>query len=120
MKMQPLAAMKRVLQKRRSSNPEALDSDLSQVPQRSALEASIVKGTDQDDQTSLKNNKEATKGQRCKGTVQQQESEETKRENTEEEEEDTLGDQLEDNQQELVLKKISETDTFNELEQQRV
>lgn len=124
-KKKPLAAMRIVLQKRR----EAPAPDLSEVPGRSALEkrqaragpkrswASVVKGTDQDNRTSLENIKEATKGESCEGKVHQQERQEMKRENTEEEEEeeDTRGDQLEDNQPELVRKKkISEMEASNE------
>lgn len=117
---EPLAAMRIVLQKRRGNNP----ADLGQVPVDSALEkrqanaprrswASIVKGTDRDHQTSLKNNKEATKEERREGKVRQQEREETKRENAEEDE-DTGGDRLEDNRQLLVLKKkISEMEASN-------
>lgn len=85
-KKKPLAAMRIVLQKRRGNNPEAPlpAGDLSEVPDRSALDkrqakgpnktagpkrfwAKIVKGTDQDSRTSLKNNKEAIKGERCEG-----------------------------------------------------
>lgn len=78
--------------------------------------ASIIKGTDQDNLTSVKNNEEASKGESCR--VQKQERDTmaapTKMENRGEEGMNTRQDQLGDNQDLDTKKKIPEMEKTHE------
>lgn len=129
-KKKPLAAVRIILQRRKDNDCSQSASDPQNLRDNSDLEkshanatagtkrswASLVKGTDLDNLTSVKNNEEATKGESCR--VQKQEWETmaapTKMENTGEDGTNTRQDQLGDNQELDTKKKISEMEKTNE------